>query len=421
MVTTINTSKSCNIINKAIAVTGKEMATGKRTQFSGPKDIIVGDIYKTQHLTYKRADAGLRSSVQLLNQASIAINEMSGILKEMQNLFLSASTQNMSAAQLATMDSAFQSQIQQLEQIANSTTYANLSLLNGTNASPLAINLPGGNSLDINIANMTNKASPVGNPGASDLQINFPCTLAQFNAAINKPVGAPVDVLANIKTFSGASSLLYVVANQINEGFNAGLAAAPGDESAACVAYLQAVNWNNLLTPDQALAAVMLMGNEGFLANDGVSRISAGINVLAMGGNTQDAELLIAVLAAIELLPAEYVTQQSPALSIGSSDYFTAVAERLQSASYYFASAQSGVCAQIQYIEGLRNIYNTYSDEYGDTANRYSEVDIVDSSRRLAELTSSYDFAMSATTGFKSRLEQTLAASYKQILQRATS
>jgi len=415
----INTSKSCvQSTTRRISTISKEISYGNRITFSNSADIIIGNINYTNYLTYKSADQGLKSTISLLNHSQIALAEMHDAAQELHRLYISATTETLSQNELNILERAFQTQINNLDQIATIAKYGSFSLLDGSldSKSPLQINTPGGDVIDITIPNMTNAGSPIANPGEDDPHVKVHATVQAFQDAVNIPAGNAANVLDNIKAFCGKDSFLYIVADQIDKAFTAGVAAAIGAEYATCLAYLQGFNWDTVLNPSDASVARDLIANPEF-SNP---RKTLETCIILISVITQDTALYNAIVHAITsvYVPAKYILQASQTLSISSPDYFAAVGERLKIAMNYIASAQSSVNQQIKYIEGMRIMYFEHADQSGEKAEKYLKTNMLESASELNHYVTSQDLAIASTIGFRTQLNQTIADAASRILQR---
>lgn len=414
-VTHINTFRRVTQNTKLqMSVVSKEMSTGRKVSFEKSADIILGGIHKINHLMYKAAGSGVNSVISLLHQSQNSLNEMSNLVQELHRMCVYAGAQNLPQSELNVLETIFQTQIQNLDQIATTAKYGDIPLLDGT---PLQITTPDGDPMDITIPNMTNAASPINHPGPNDPHIRTPCTAQEFLDEI--PVdndGDHINVLDNIKTFSGGDSFLYIVANQIDKAFTTGLADA-GHEYATCIAQLQGLNWDALLRPSEAADARALIANPAFSTDPG-NTIFTAIGSIGTG-SPQDEALYITLERAITLqyIPANYVAQKSDGLSISSPDNLYAVVERLKLTTNYIIDAQSRVNNQIRYMEGVRIRYYEHADQSGENTAKYFETDILAASSRLNSLIASQDLSISATVGFRAKLNATIADTAQRILQ----
>jgi hypothetical protein len=434
-VTHIHTPKSYmqHATKQAISI-GTEINTGKRTAFKNPSEIVLGEINNTNRLIYHSSNPGLDSVTSLLNTANTYLNEMSNAAQELTNLFTQASTQTLSQSVLTTLDAQFQTQIRKLDQIANNASVGPFSPLNGSisTATPLNIYTPTGDAIPITIPNMMNSESPISKPGPNDLQIELPSTILAFQTTMNVPVDNPVNVLQNIKTFCGQNSFLYIVANQINEAFKAGIAddtahggLPPNVAYDACLLYLRRVNWNNLLSQQtDVIAAQNLILNPTFSGPGNV--LQDCIDNIVTLATTQDAMLYTAINVSIApplpaiapFIPTKYVVQASNMLSIASPDYFAVVGARLKSTKLYIASAQCEVNQQIKVIEGLRARYAAAADLYGESADSYLKTDILKASIQLNDIMISQSLVIEATTGVHAKLTKTISDAVTYILRK---
>ena len=412
------TSKSCiQGFNKKISVISKEITTGNRISFKNSSDIIIGGINSVNHLLYKSSTPGLQSAISILNSAQSSLELMSDITQELHRTFVAASTQNLPQNELNVLETLFQNQIQMLDQVANSAKYASISLLDGSidPATPLALHTPSGGVINITAPNMTNAASPIANPDSAP-HIKIRSDAATFAAAV-----PGINTLDEIKAFCGEDSFLWIVANQIDLAFAAGLAT-PGNEYRTCLAQLQGLNWDALFPtkPADAAAARALIAEPDFSMTPGGNTIEA---CFGAGGGDPHFMLWTAIIEAIgavpnPYIPAKYVAQTSAVLSISSPDYFEAVEQRIKSAQGYIIGAQISINAQIKALEGVKTQYFEYMDQFGETADKYLKVDVLQASGNLNQLISSLTLAIEATVVFQARLNKILSDTANNLLQR---
>ena len=254
---------------------------------------------------------------------------------------------------------------------------------------------------------MTNAASPI------TMQTTSQSTISAFEAT----VGKAADVLSSIQAFCGQNSFLYIVANQINTEFTAQVLAYP-----TCLANLQAVNWDDLLSPEDALAARNLMFNPvnpEFATNLPHNTLNTCISEINFTVKTPDEALYSAIHIAITraYIPSQYIVQTSNMPNISSPVYFAAAAQTLQSTRMYLAAAQSSINQNVLVVDGLRARYAAAEDLYGESADKFLNIDIVKASTELQELTTSLPSVIDATTGFQSKVSKTIADAVAYILR----
>ena len=385
-----------------MSVVSKEMSTGRKVSFEKSADIIIGGIHQINHLMYKAAGSGVNSVISLLNQSQHSLNEMSNVVHELHRMCVYAGAQNLPQSELNVLETIFQTQIQNLDQIATTAKYGDIHLLDGSmdDGTPLQINTPDGDIIDITIPNMTNAASPINNPDPDAPHIRTPCTAQEFRDAVGPANGGTT--LGNISTFVGEDSFLYIVANQINEAFTTGV-------YATCLAQLEALPWDTLLRPSEAADARALIATPAFSDPGGTLE-----TCITLGFTVYD--VLDQAISA-PYVPANYVAQKSDGLSIASPDNLYAVVERLKLTTNYITDAQSKVNNQIRYMEGVRVRYYEHADQSGENTAKYFETDVMAASSKLNRLIASQDLAISATVGFRAQLNAEIAYTAQRILQ----
>lgn len=362
-----------------------EIGTSKKQSFERPHDILLGNTNKLGEIRYTSSARSATNYIAMLDHASSSLGLMKDNVQKMIDTCSKAIYQtNLTQNDLNILNLQFQNQKANLDQIANSSIYYNTSLLN-MNA-PLQFVDTNGNNIQITIPDMRNATSPIGNPGLNDLTIQTPCLQADLMFAIgdgNNPPGGPgANVLAALGNFSGQSSLLYKLANEIN---NALAANTPGANIYA------RINWAALnLTPAEQAAGQALMQNVQFQNDIDTAMMNA--NLLGNGNNTALFDIINTATDPANAhiyLNQQYVVEQTDDLLITSPNYLPVVMQRLNSTMSYIISAENGASQQIDLLEKVRDNYYDYKDYCSEKTKEYLDTDTLSAAEELSNLKNS--------------------------------
>ncbi len=211
-----NLNATDNAMNKAIS----ELSSGLQIQTAAdnPAGYVVSQALEMQSNGYSQAITNAQNGVSLIQTASGALNQISSILQTMDQLALSsANGATNDTASLNANQSEFSALQNQIDQIAETTSFGTTNLLDGTFSGQVlqvgAFN-NGSEQINLSISAVTTGALGVASVAVGSNPIVSVGSVASAQAAIGAVQGA-ISQVANVEAQVGATQnqLQAVVAN----------------------------------------------------------------------------------------------------------------------------------------------------------------------------------------------------------------
>lgn len=136
-VTSINAQRNLSSVTNRLSDNFRRLSTGLRisTAADDAAGLAISERLRSQVRSLDQAKRNANDGISLVQTAEGALNEVSSILTRLRELSIQASNGTVSNADKDTLDEEFQSLVNEIDRIGNSTEFNDIKLLDGTSTS----------------------------------------------------------------------------------------------------------------------------------------------------------------------------------------------------------------------------------------------------------------------------------------------
>ncbi|MGE3171670.1 MAG: flagellin [Planctomycetota bacterium] len=224
-VTSINAQRNLSSVTDRLSSNFRRLSTGLRisTAADDAAGLAISERLRSQVRSLEQAKRNANDGISLVQTAEGALNEVSSILVRLRELAIQSSNGSVSNQDKETLDEEFQSLVNEIDRIGNSTEFNGIKLLDGTSSSisfqvgfgtttdtdTLAVSLSSATSQSLSLVSLD-----IGSGGATttaiqniDAAINSISSLRGSLGAVQNRLGSTINNLAiQVENLSAAES-----------------------------------------------------------------------------------------------------------------------------------------------------------------------------------------------------------------------
>ena len=210
-VTSINAQRNLSSVTGRLSNNFRRLSTGLRisTAADDAAGLAISERLRSQVRSLDQAKRNANDGISLVQTAEGALNEVSSILTRLRELSIQASNGTVSNADKDTLDEEFQSLVNEIDRIGNSTEFNDIALLDGTQAT-VSFQVGFGTTAGVDTLDVSLGEARATNLGLATLDIG---SGGSTNAAIT-------NIDAAINTISGLRGSLGAVQNRLGSTIN---------------------------------------------------------------------------------------------------------------------------------------------------------------------------------------------------------
>ena len=210
-VTSINAQRNLSQVTGKLSTNFRRLSTGLRISSASDDaaGLAISERLRSQVRSLDQAKRNANDGISLVQTAEGALNEVSSILTRLRELSIQASNGTVSNADKDTLDEEFQSLVNEIDRIGNSTEFNDIALLDGTSTT-VSFQVGFGTTAGVDTLDVTLGEARATNLGLATLDIG---SGGSTNAAITA-----IDTAIN--TVSGLRGSLGAVQNRLGSTIN---------------------------------------------------------------------------------------------------------------------------------------------------------------------------------------------------------
>ena len=189
-IASLNAQRSLSTTTERLQANYRRLSTGLRisTASDDAAGLAISERFRAQIRSTTQAIRNAQDGISLTQTGEGALNEVSSILIRMRELSIQASNGTVSSADRATLDQEFSDLINEIDRIAQSTTFNGVRLLDGT-GSTITFQVGTGTTSGIDTIQLSTSDTLASTLGLATLDIgsggNPTLAISQLDAAIN--------------------------------------------------------------------------------------------------------------------------------------------------------------------------------------------------------------------------------------------
>ena len=210
-VTSINAQRNLSSVTGRLSNNFRRLSTGLRisTAADDAAGLAISERLRSQVRSLEQAKRNANDGISFVQTAEGALNEVSSILTRLRELSIQASNGTVSNADKDTLDEEFQSLVNEIDRIGNSTEFNDIALLDGSSTT-VSFQVGFGTTAGVDTLDVTLGEARATNLGLATLDIG---SGGSTNAAITA-----IDTAIN--TVSGLRGSLGAVQNRLGSTIN---------------------------------------------------------------------------------------------------------------------------------------------------------------------------------------------------------
>ncbi|MFM1872459.1 MAG: hypothetical protein RL398_1881 [Planctomycetota bacterium] len=189
-IASLNAQRSLSTMTERLQANFRRLSTGLRisTASDDAAGLAISERFRAQVRSTNQAIRNAQDGISLTQTGEGALNEVSSILIRMRELAIQASNGTVSSADRTTLNQEFADLVNEIDRIANSTTFNGVSLLDGT-GSTITFQVGTGTTTGIDTIQLSTSDTLASTLGLSTLDIGASGTptiaVQQLDTAIN--------------------------------------------------------------------------------------------------------------------------------------------------------------------------------------------------------------------------------------------
>ena len=210
-VTSINAQRNLSQVTGKLSTNFRRLSTGLRISSASDDaaGLAISERLRSQVRSLDQAKRNANDGISLVQTAEGALNEVSSILTRLRELSIQASNGTVSNADKDTLDEEFQSLVNEIDRIGNSTEFNDIALLDGSSTT-VSFQVGFGTTAGVDTLDVSLGEARATNLGLATLDIG---SGGSTNAAIT-------NIDAAINTISGLRGSLGAVQNRLGSTIN---------------------------------------------------------------------------------------------------------------------------------------------------------------------------------------------------------
>ncbi len=189
-IASLNAQRSLSVMTERLQANFRRLSTGLRisTASDDAAGLAISERFRAQVRSTNQAIRNAQDGISLTQTGEGALNEVSSILIRMRELAIQASNGTVSAADRTTLHQEFADLVNEIDRIAQSTTFNGVSLLDGT-GSTITFQVGTGTTTGLDTIQLSTSDTLASTLGLSTLDIGATglptLAVAQLDSAIN--------------------------------------------------------------------------------------------------------------------------------------------------------------------------------------------------------------------------------------------